>query len=183
MADTNFDFNKQYYPPQQSHNIIPRIAQLGPHTQKSTIGGDDLAFNLGSFSNTNPATLPFKSNNYIPNFPNFDASDSSTYGAGGLPNKNKLQLLGKDGVLIPGLNSLAGLTEAYTGLEQLKLYKDAFNLTEDLTKTNLYNQAQLTNAQIADRAKAASIASGRDTQPAIQAALNQAESRKIKGTL
>ena len=93
-----------------------------------------------------------------------------------------LKLLGPDGVLIPGLNALSGLAGAYTGLQQYGLQKEAFDLTKDLTKTNLFNQAQVTNSQIEDKARAAAIASGRDTPAGLDAARKQADQRKIRGT-
>ena len=165
---------------QQSPFGNPTFGQSSPGIpQLNSVSGSDQLFNQGPLT----PNAPFQNNGYVPNFPNFNANDSSTFGAVGLPGAvHSLKLLGPDGVLIPGLNALSGLAGAYTGLQQYGLQKEAFDLTKDLTKTNLFNQAQVTNSQIEDKARAAAIASGRDTPAGLDAARKQADQRKIRGT-
>jgi hypothetical protein len=50
-----------------------------------------------------------------------------------------------------GLNTLSGLTSAYTGLKGLSLAKDAFNQQKKEFNINLDNQVRSYNTQVSDR--------------------------------
>ncbi|MCD1628466.1 hypothetical protein [Marinobacter shengliensis] len=50
-----------------------------------------------------------------------------------------------------GLNAYMGLKNYGLAKKQLSLAKDSFNFNKDLSLTNLENQANLTNAELADR--------------------------------
>ena len=56
------------------------------------------------------------------------------------PNPNQSTL---NQTIIPGLDALSGLTQAYTGLQQLDLSRDAFDFNKGLSLANLGNQATL----------------------------------------
>lgn len=79
----------------------------------------------------------------------------------GLKDYSSMQGFGQPGGFATGLSGvgnimggLAGLAGAYTGLQQLGLAEDQFDFTKGLTNRNLFNQAQITNAQMKDRQKA-----------------------------
>lgn len=61
-----------------------------------------------------------------------------------------------------GLNALSGITQAYTGLQQLSLARDSFAFNRDLATTNLSNQARTVNTQLEDRQVRRLDAQGRD---------------------
>ena len=50
-----------------------------------------------------------------------------------------------------GLDTLSGLTQAYTGLETLGLAQDRFDFTSDAYNQDIANQAKLTNSELSDR--------------------------------
>ena len=96
---------------------------------------------------------------------------------------DSLRLLGKDGVLIPGLNALSGLTGAYTALKQYGLNKDAYKFSKDITLGNYANQARTTNAAIEDRARSYGQQSGLQGDALSKFVETRAADRRIKGTL
>lgn len=49
------------------------------------------------------------------------------------------------------LGGISGLANAFTGFKQLGLAKDQFRWQKDAFNTNLVNQANLVNSQLADR--------------------------------
>ena len=80
--------------------------------------------------------------------------------------------LGANGALLMGgLQTLSGLTSAYTGLKGLSLAKDAFNQQKKEFNINLDNQVRSYNTQVGDRI------AGRhyNTEAERQAALSAAE--------
>ena len=146
---------------------------------QTTMGGDDLLFNNGNFVNTPSIRPDFSNNGYQPNF-NFNPTTGQ---ASPIQQSGGFNWLGKDGVLIPGLNALGNLATAYTGLQQLNLNKDAFNFNKALTRTNLANQAKVTNAAIEDRARSAAIQEGRSSIPGLDRLVaSETQDRKIKGS-
>ena len=73
--------------------------------------------------------------------------------------------------VIPGLDALSGLTQAYTGLQQLDLSRDAFDFNKRLSNANLANQADLTTEELQNRTRFAG--QGRRASPEeIQASLD-----------
>ena len=64
------------------------------------------------------------------------------------------KLFGPDGAVVPGLNALGGLGQAYAAFQSAKTGKKALNFSMGLARTNLANNAQVYNTQTADRARA-----------------------------
>jgi len=92
--------------------------------------------------------------------------------------------LGKDGVLVPGLNALSNLSNAITGYQQLGLAKEAFDFNKRLTETNLANQARTTNADIIARERSQLRQRGGNQIPNLdQLARTRSQDRLVKGTL
>ena len=141
---------------------------------------------------------------YKPLFPNFNAADPSTFtnipqyqsmgNAVNLPtnllggaNKESSgilsKLLGKDGKLIPGLEAFSALGSGILGLKQYGLDKAAFNFSRGLAKTNLSNQANITNAAISDRARARAVQSGASRSDLADIVKNQTADRRVRGTV
>lgn len=58
---------------------------------------------------------------------------------------------GGDGWATNGVNALSGLSNAWTGIEQLNLSEDIFDFQSNAFNTNLANEAKLINAQLGDR--------------------------------
>ena len=68
--------------------------------------------------------------------------------------ENKGMYLGNEeqaGILPVGIQALGGLAGAYTGIKQLGLQKDQFNLQKQYAATNLANQAKTVNLQLEDK--------------------------------
>lgn len=91
--------------------------------------------------------------------------------------------LSRGGGLVKGLDTFANLADAFLGFEQLGLNKDAFKFNERLTRTNLGNQAKVTNAAIADRARAAGVQRGTEGTALDQLITAQVNNRGVRGTL
>ncbi len=133
---------------------------------------------------TSPLAL---NSSYEDLLPNPDTAGSGT-GTGYDPtdDTNKtagIKWLGKDGVLIPGLNALSGITKAITGLEQIGLNKEAFAFNKNLTNKNFANQAQITNNAIYDRGRAGAVQRGENTNALDTVATNLANKRRVSGVL
>lgn len=99
------------------------------------------------------------------------------------PQQRTPGILGRGSGLITGLETFGNLATAYTGLKQLDLNKEAFEFNKDLTKTNLANQAQITNAAISDRARAAAVQRGVEGDALDRIIEQQTNERRIRGTL
>jgi len=150
------------------------------------------ANNQSSFQNI-PSLDSLGPANSIPNFPNFDANDPSTFqgipnldslgSAQKLPKKNGFNWLGKDGVLIPSLETFGAASAAYIGLEQLKLNKETFKFNKDLTKANFGNQAQTTNNAIEDRSRAGAVQSGESGSSLDQVVAHRTANRRVRASI
>ncbi len=100
------------------------------------------------------------------------------------PPDTGINWLGKDGVLIPGLNAFSNLSNAITGYQQLGLAKEAFDFNKRLTETNLANQARTTNADIIARERSQLRQRGGNQIPNLdQLARIRSQDRLVKGTL
>lgn len=60
-------------------------------------------------------------------------------------------MFGDNGWFAPTLKGVQGLSDLYLGMKSFGLAKDQFRQSTDLLRTNLSNQANLTNAQLHDR--------------------------------
>lgn len=104
---------------------------------------------------------------------NFMAQTQPGVGTGPLSALGKIGgWLGKNGQTIGTLGNLAmGGIQAYVGLQQLGLAKDAFKFEKKAFKTNLANQVDSYNTQMKDRTTGRWYA----TEEERQAALKEAE--------
>jgi hypothetical protein len=73
-------------------------------------------------------------------------------------------------LFMAGLNTLSGLTSAYTGLKGLSLAKDAFKQQKKEFNINLANQTQSYNTQVGDRIAGRWYGSEAERQAALAAA-------------
>ena len=137
---------------------------------------------FGRDSSYLPVQMP--SSTLPANFNQWNTNEQNTY-LRNLENQNGgIKWLGKDGVLIPGLNALSNLSKAITGYQQLGLAKEAFDFNKRLTETNLANQARTTNADIIARERSQLRQRGGNQIPNLdQLARIRSQDRLVKGTL
>jgi hypothetical protein len=131
---------------------------------------NDLLTLTGGFQDTNVGS----SNNLLPDI---SINNQSR------PPQQTPGLFNRGSNLIPGLQVFSNLANAYTGLKQIDLSKEAFDFNKKLTKTNLANQAKVTNAAIADRARASAVQRGAEGDELDQIINRQLNERRIRGTL
>lgn len=87
---------------------------------------------------------------------------------------------GEKGIFGPVAGGVGALTNAWLGLQNLKLGKDQFGFAKDSFNTNLANQAALTNARSQDRGRA--TISQRTGQPVSDADMNAwMQDRRVSG--
>jgi hypothetical protein len=90
--------------------------------------------------------------------------------------------LGGNGALIlGGLQTLGGLTQAYTGLKGLSLAQKAFNQQRKEFNINLANQTQSYNTEVGDRISGRHYNSEAERQAALAAAQLVDRSKYAKG--
>lgn len=138
-------------------------------TQSSVGGINSLGytpkFDYG-FNSNNQGTLNSGYNFNLPDWKNQistgvhnDLVNALLHSNGGnqINQPNMLQTLfgGKDNMgVVPGvLGGLGSLAQGWLGFQNLKLAKDQFNAQQDAYRTNLRNQARLTNADLLERQK------------------------------
>ena len=131
----------------------------------------------------------------VPGTENWTASDWRNYAEGGgtigetmfgaptLSNNSGSTAgwFGQGGYLDMGgqvLGALSSGLAAYTGLQELGLAKDKFDFEKDLARTNIANQAQLTNTALQNRADVGMALAGNTMTPDQRAA----EQRKVKAS-
>lgn len=132
----------------------------------------------------------FEESGLIVDMPNISGAPTTTAQINALENQasalesDGINWLGKDGVLIPGLNAFSNLSNAILGYQQLGLAKEAFDFNKRLTETNLANQARTTNADIIARERSQLRQRGGNQIPNLdQLARTRSQDRLVKGTL
>lgn len=92
-------------------------------------------------------------------------------GSGGLLGGNNFNTEGAGGFmgdLAEGLGAFNNLADTWMGYQQYRLAKDQMRFNEDVTRTNLANQAKTVNQRISDRNNARLAFSPSQYQPTAQ---------------
>ena len=125
-------------------------------------GGFDFNLNLGGAGGKSPVTTPSTSQFLEPvgsgvdltGFGDFNIGGGNQ-GRGGSPFLSKVfGGEGQQGYLIPGLQTLSGLANAYTGYKALGLAEDQFNFAKNQSNRDFTSQAQTYNTELEDRQRA-----------------------------